>query len=271
MTFPPLSDDTASSPLIDAAASARTFVERLWETQSAAEPRGAVSRILGFSPLARESRPWFAGAMGELEVAHRLRALGASGQSWRVLHSVPVGGVADIDHVVIGPAGVFAITLTSSPEAASLSHLRADSDLAALLLGAALGRPVAVETLVVATAAAATAGIRHRQPSDIAVVPVARVVGHLRRLPPVLSVDEVREITRAALRPRTWPVRPTLSARAPGSATVPSTDDLQPWFARVRAAVAAAHRRQLVLASATIVALAGVIFESPAIAQALNG
>lgn len=44
---------------------------------------------------------------GELEIAHRLTALGPA---WRVLHSVPVGrGTSDIDHVVIGPPGVFTI------------------------------------------------------------------------------------------------------------------------------------------------------------------
>jgi len=52
-------------------------------------------------------RAWSEGADGEVEVARRLRKLG---EGWKFLHGVPVGaGDSDIDHVVIGPAGVFTI------------------------------------------------------------------------------------------------------------------------------------------------------------------
>ena len=54
-----------------------------------------------------QERAWRRGAEGEEEVAWRLHKLG---EGWRVLHSVPIGtGETDIDHVVIGPPGVFSL------------------------------------------------------------------------------------------------------------------------------------------------------------------
>ena len=42
-------------------------------------------RFFGVSPLGREAQPWYVGALGELEIARRLVALGPG---WYVLHSV---------------------------------------------------------------------------------------------------------------------------------------------------------------------------------------
>ena len=54
-----------------------------------------------------QERAWRRGAEGEEEVGWQLRKLG---DGWKVLHSVPVGtGDTDIDHVVIGPPGVFTL------------------------------------------------------------------------------------------------------------------------------------------------------------------
>jgi hypothetical protein len=60
-----------------------------------------------------EARGWYLGVHGERWVATRLALLGAE---YTVLHSVPVGrGSSDIDHVVIGPTGVFTINTKYSP------------------------------------------------------------------------------------------------------------------------------------------------------------
>jgi hypothetical protein len=50
---------------------------------------------------------WAIGAQGEQIVSSRLRALTAEG--WYVLDSIRLSSGADIDHVVISPAGVFTI------------------------------------------------------------------------------------------------------------------------------------------------------------------
>ena len=74
------------------------------ELRQAAPMKAVLARILG---VHRDERHWRVGADGEEEVAWRLRKLG---KGWHVLHSVPVGDRgSDIDHVVIGPGGVFTL------------------------------------------------------------------------------------------------------------------------------------------------------------------
>ena len=58
-----------------------------------------------------DAKSWYTGALGEIAVAGVLAHLGPG---WTVLHSVPIrDGEGDIDHVVIGPAGVFTINTKS--------------------------------------------------------------------------------------------------------------------------------------------------------------
>lgn len=61
-------------------------------------------------------RNWRIGADGEQAVAEQLARTGAQ---WRILHAVPVGNRgSDIDHVVIGPGGVFTVNAKNHPKAA---------------------------------------------------------------------------------------------------------------------------------------------------------
>lgn len=55
---------------------------------------------------------WHTGAIGEQLVGAELARLP---DGWRVLHAVPAGPVADIDHLVIGPAGTFVINTKRHP------------------------------------------------------------------------------------------------------------------------------------------------------------
>lgn len=66
----------------------------------------AFARVFGIDPLARSAQRAYRGALAELEV---VRVLGSLDASWTVLHSVPVDDEAVVDHLAIGPAGVFAI------------------------------------------------------------------------------------------------------------------------------------------------------------------
>ena len=60
-----------------------------------------------------EAVSWYRGVVGERRVAELLSQLSSE---WTVLHSVPVGrGSSDIDHVVIGPAGIFTLNSKYSP------------------------------------------------------------------------------------------------------------------------------------------------------------
>lgn len=82
-------------------------IEHLLALQEQQRPRPFVHRIFGVDPLAAGSHSWYKGALGEIAVGHLLTCLGPD---WTVLHAVPVGAkTADIDHVLIGPSGVFTI------------------------------------------------------------------------------------------------------------------------------------------------------------------
>lgn len=97
------SDPTEGFGAIPAAA----VISACLNAQASVPRRSGVARVLGRSPLSADSRPWYLGAIGELRVAERLAKLGPD---WTVLHSVPIGERgSDIDHVVVGAAGVFTI------------------------------------------------------------------------------------------------------------------------------------------------------------------
>ncbi|MFG2774517.1 nuclease-related domain-containing protein [Streptomyces sp. NPDC048350] len=51
--------------------------------------------------------PWFAGLAGERRVGRELKRLSSYG--WRTLHGIPLPSGADIDHLLVGPGGVFSI------------------------------------------------------------------------------------------------------------------------------------------------------------------
>ncbi len=75
--------------------------------QAEAPGRSRAQRFWGVDPVAPAARSWFKGALGERRVAAELDRLGPV---FTVLHAVPIGtGSTDIDHLVIGPTGVFSI------------------------------------------------------------------------------------------------------------------------------------------------------------------
>ncbi|WP_449657794.1 nuclease-related domain-containing protein [Streptomyces longisporoflavus] len=69
---------------------------------------GPAQRLLSWL-LRRESEwdSWRMGLAGERRVGGELQRLSRSG--WRVLHSVPLPRDVDIDHLLIGPGGVFSV------------------------------------------------------------------------------------------------------------------------------------------------------------------
>lgn len=168
-----------------------------------------------------EAESWYRGVIGERRVAE---LLGRLGERWTVLHSVPVGeGQSDIDHVVIGEAGVFTINTKYSPgrkvwvagygmyvdshqqhyvrnsvsEAARASHLLS---LASGLTIPVIGLIVFVEPSHITRKAPAGGGDA---------TPVIRVVSDSELLHefsgrPIFSAEQVARIADAAVRPETW-------------------------------------------------------------------
>jgi hypothetical protein len=179
-------------------------------------PRSSTARLLGRSPLKADDRSWYWGALGEIAVGRRLARLGSE---WTVLHAVPVGrGDADIDHVVVGPGGVFTINtknhsgqkvfvggralLVAGKKQDHVRNSEHEAARAATRLSAAVGSPVEVRPLlVVVRPRSLTIGSK---PAVVTVTTDAQLVRWLKKRPVVLSHERVRSLAEAAARPSSW-------------------------------------------------------------------
>jgi hypothetical protein len=152
-----------------------------------------------------ETRAWQRGAEGERHIARLLEPLVRQG--WGVEHDLRVpGSNANIDHVVIGPPGIFVIDTKNyrgrvrrSPDgllwhgrtflAPTLSATRWEAD----KLQARIGAPdIAVVPIVAVIGATVPFG--HVTAHDVTVIPARRLVGLLRDLPPTLTPERAREV-----------------------------------------------------------------------------
>ena len=188
--------------------------KRAMELRKEAPIRSVLARLLG-SP--REERDWSVGADGEEEVAWRLRKLG---EGWHVIHSVPVGEKgADIDHLAIGPAGVFTLnTKNHSKNRVTVTHggvyvngqrtdhlrnSRFEANRTNKLLSAACGNVQVHPVLVIM---AADFKIKS-EPTDVNVVGRKSIARWLATRPVVLTPERVEEIFEFARRDTTWKSR----------------------------------------------------------------
>jgi Nuclease-related domain len=152
-----------------------------------------------------ETRAWQRGAAGERHVARLLEPLVRQG--WGANHDLRVpASKANIDHVVVGPPGIFAIDtkhyrgrLRLSRDgllwhgrhflAATLSATRWEAD----KLQARIGAPDLAVVLIVAVVGAV---VPYGQitATGVTVVPARRLPGLLRSLPPTLTPERAREV-----------------------------------------------------------------------------
>jgi hypothetical protein len=153
----------------------------------------------------------------EVEVAERLSTLPPG---WHIVATVPLSERgAHVDHLVIGPAGVFAVITKHLPDAEVrvrgelfdvngrnqhfLRHGRFDAALVASLLSAATGLLVEVDAVIAVTGAQHGFSVR-RQPRDVTVVSRKTITACLHSRPARLSPAAVERIHEAALRAATW-------------------------------------------------------------------
>lgn len=166
-----------------------------------------------------DERAWRIGADGEELVAARLRKMARKDPRWKFLHAVPVGSRgSDIDHVAIGPAGVFTLNAKHHPGAKVwiggdtmmvdghrvpyVRNSRHEAKRAARLLSDKCGWPVAVQALVVPVNAASLTV--KKAPQDVAVVPRMQLHKWLLRQPEIWTDAQVEEVYSSARRPSTW-------------------------------------------------------------------
>jgi hypothetical protein len=193
--------------------------EAQWaELRAGAPIHTRLARLFGVHADERVSRD---GANGE-----RITGLwlGRLPEGWFVFHDVPVGARgADIDHVVIGPAGVFTIntmnlTGTIRVNRRSIVHngsrtdflpkANAEAHRAARLLSTAVGRPVGVRGLL---AILADEWIVNRLPEDIYVGGPRSAKHWMLQQPPILRSSDVIVLAAAASKPKTWVETPALT------------------------------------------------------------
>lgn len=177
-----------------------------------APTRTFLARALG---VHTEERAWRVGADGEERVARRLRKLP---ERWHVLHAVPVGERdSDIDHVVVGPAGVFTLNtknhsrskvwvaersfLVNGQRTDYLRNARHEASRASRLLSAACGWDVAVEPVIVVLAAQLTI---KAQPDGVHVVARRQIARWLLRRPTRLDPGAADRIFDQARRDIVW-------------------------------------------------------------------
>ena len=195
---------------------AYSVMQECLRLQAAAQPRTSADRFWGRHPLRPEARSWYQGALGEIRVARELDELGPG---WTVLHSVPVGsGESDIDHVVLGPPGVFTLNTKHHDDkkvwvggnvfmvnGSRTWHIRnslSDAARASRLLSARAGGPVDVTPALVIVGARSIRFGKKQPP--VVVLPEAHVGRWLRSLPEVHSAEAVTYLAMLAEERPTW-------------------------------------------------------------------
>lgn len=172
-------------------------------------PRPWPLRLLGPTP----STVW--AAEGELSTG---RALDRLDDRWACLHSVPVGrNGSDIDHVVIGPPGVFTINSKHHPRRRVavdeyavtvgavrtdyLQRARAEAERAERLLSRSCGQRITVAPLVVVYCREFRIV---RSPLDVHVVAGNQLTSWLGRLRPTLDEATAADVYAHARWASTW-------------------------------------------------------------------
>jgi hypothetical protein len=178
--------------------------------------RTRAARVVGRHNRERSFR---IGEKGEVKVA---RALASLPNTWRTIHSVPVGSRgSDIDHVVIGPGGVFTVNAKNHPDARVwvkgdtvlvngknrpyVRKSRYEAKRAKSKLSEYCGLPIAVVGVV--SLVGCHRGLEVRaQPSDGSAFVIARrdLAKWLCQHGEILDEGEVERIFEAARRSTTW-------------------------------------------------------------------
>lgn len=170
------------------------------------------ARVLG---IRTADTAWKVGAKGERRVGRRLAKLEKHG--WRVLHNLQLPGGGDVDHVVIGPGGVWAVNAkrhkgavvaikSGKVQVKGWKHdypgqAHREAERVTEVLFKRLHRPVNVAPMIVIDGAVQVRGWVWRRPRGVPVLPL-RWARWWFRLPgrAVLTPADVDEL-HAVLRP----------------------------------------------------------------------
>lgn len=167
-----------------------------------------------------DERAWRVGTEGEEYIGAKLDRLRDRG--WYVLHSVPVGKRgSDIDHVVIGPGGVFTVNTknhrgkkvwvgryqirVNGRPVTYLRDARYEAERASKAISRAVGGHVSVRPCVALLTGSFIPDVTiKQQPDDVRVLNKWQVPGWFKRRSRVFSTEQVEAIYAVARRSATW-------------------------------------------------------------------
>ena len=190
--------------------------EQAQAARDAAPVRTVLARVLG---VHTDERAWRIGADGEEKVAAQLAKVAKKDPRWRSLHAIPVGDRgSDIDHLLIGPGGIFTVNTKNHPGAKIwvggntfmvnghrqpyVRNSRYEAERAAKLLTAACGFPVYVQGLIVTVNADDV--VIKTQPDGVNVTWRNNLVKWLLRHGDIHAPETLDAIYEAARRSTTW-------------------------------------------------------------------
>ena len=202
--------------LITKRVAAHEVLTTFFRVHDGAPQPSALARFFGRDILTSTSRPLYADVRAALAIAHALDSLDVE---WTVFHAVPMATrEKDIDHLLIGPGGVFALTVANhydqsvrvaqgSFEVAGSTHHHIRNSgfevgYVERLLGAAVQSQVTATGVVVVVDPESV--VVHGVSPDVAIVPSDNLVAWLHELPMRLSAMDVEQLVHAAECPATW-------------------------------------------------------------------
>jgi hypothetical protein len=206
----------SASNLIRGRVPGQSIMSEIVMVQRTRRRRSGLARFFGLSPLAPSSRQLYTSALGELLVGD---ALDSIGPEWDVLHVVPVDDSSrHIDHLVIGPPGVFTLWSKNFPRQEvvvdgeimtagghavdDIAEARAQAASASVLLSEAAGYAIDIEPVIVVVDPRKL--IIRRQPSDVTVVSSRQLLRWLTHLDRRMDGAEVAYVSDVSDQETTW-------------------------------------------------------------------
>lgn len=215
---PPPEDPVVERPWLDLAQNSAGAEVRAQAVQArqAAPMRTFLARALR---VHTDERAWRLGADGEEKVAAQFDKVLKKDSRWQFIHAIPVGTRgSDIDHLMIGPGGVFTANAKNHPNGKIwvggdtlmvngqrqpyIRNARHEAARAAKLLSEVCGWPVPVEGVIVLVNA--VAWTVKTPPKDVHVVPRRQIARWLLQHGDVLDAERQAEVFDAARRSTTW-------------------------------------------------------------------
>ncbi|MDQ1545030.1 MAG: hypothetical protein QOK08_2668 [Actinomycetota bacterium] len=198
---------------------AQTLIEKIVAEYEARPPRSRLARVFGVPPIPTDDWSWHIGALGERIVSSELDGLP---DGWCRFHSIPIGDSdADIDHVIVGPPGIFVINTkhhagkriwvagkTLMVEGRRERHISlsiAEAERLTKILQARLyGVPHAQGVIALVNPKRITI---KEGPHGVVVVDARKLKSWLTKLPPAMDAGIVDRVASVLNDPATW--RPT--------------------------------------------------------------